>query len=272
MMEIFNFKQGSSPLLVSIPHSGTQLPDAIANLVTEAGKKIADTDWHLNEVYDSLEGSDASVISATHSRYVIDLNRPSDGAPLYEGAPETALCPLHSFAGEPLYRQGNEPTTEHIQERIGKYWQPYHDQIRATLDRLKAEHGFAILWDAHSIRSREPMFFEGLLPDLNFGSNDGRSCDPDLSARLVSAAERSGRYSAVLNQRFKGGYITRAYGDPAHNVHSIQLEMTQSNYMMESPPWTMQPGIAAELSLQLRDLLNITVEWRPTVRATKAPV
>ncbi len=271
-MEIFNFKQGSSPLLVSIPHSGTYLPGAIANLLTDTGKKIADTDWYLNEVYDSLGESDATVISATHSRYVIDLNRPSDGAPLYEGAPETALCPLHSFAGEPLYHRGNEPTATNIQERITQYWRPYHDRVSVTLDRLKAEHGFAILWDAHSIRSREPMFFEGLLPDLNFGSNDGRSCDADLSAQLVSAAGHSGRYSVVLNQRFKGGYITRAYGDPAQNIHSIQLEMTQKNYMVESPPWVLQADIAAELSLQLHELLNIAIKWRPAVSVAQAPV
>lgn len=271
-MEIFNFKQGSSPLLVSIPHSGTHLPDAITNILTDAGKIIADTDWHLNEVYDSLGESDATVISATHSRYVVDLNRPSDGSPLYKGASETALCPLHSFAGEALYQQGNEPTAGNIQERITSYWHPYHNQISATLDRLKAEHGFAILWDAHSIRSHEPMFFEGQLPDLNFGSNDGQSCDADLSAQLVSAAEQSGRYSVVLNQRFKGGYITRAYGDPAQNVHSIQLEMTQNNYMIESPPRTLQPGKAAELSLQLRALLDIAINWRPTVSVAQAPV
>ncbi len=262
-MEVFRLKNGASPLVVSIPHSGTYLPEPIVAQLSDAGKAIADTDWHLNEVYDCLDDLDVTVIAATHSRYVIDLNRPADGSPLYAGHRETALCPLGSFAGEPLYRPGCEPTVETINERIRQYWQPYHDQLAATLESLRARHGFAVLWDAHSIRSRVPMFFDGVLPDLNFGTNQSRSCDYALAKQLVAEAERSGRYSVVSDQRFKGGYITRTYGNPARGIHAIQLEMVQKNYMEELPPWRLLPGTAAGLSEQLRELLSLAAGWHP---------
>jgi len=252
-------RRGSSPLIVSIPHAGTFIPASIARTLTDAAAARTDTDWHLPRLYDFLGALDATVISGTHSRYVVDLNRPRDDSNLYPGQDTTGLCPVDTFDRRPLYRNG-PPDRKEIDRRIARYWVPYHSRLAAEVARVKSEHGRVALWDAHSIVSVAPRFFEGRLPDLNFGTADGTSCAPSFSAAIASAAARQ-PYSHVLNGRFKGGYITRRYGDPANGIHALQLEMVQAIYMEERAPYSFREDLAARISPLLRELLETASGW-----------
>jgi len=255
-MELFRLHRGSSPLLVSMPHVGTYLPPELAARMTDAGRLVADTDWHVDRLYDFLDGLAASVLCPTHSRYVVDLNRPPDGANLYPGQDTTPLVPPDTFAREPIYRSGEAPGEREVGARVARYWQPYHDALRGELERTRAAHGYALLWDAHSIASELPRFFSGRLPDLNFGTASGAACAPAIEAAVFEAGRRAAGYSAVLNGRFKGGYITRAYGNPAQRVHAIQLELSQRTYMNEPPPFEFREDLAGRLRPALRRFLG----------------
>lgn len=257
----FQFKAGSIPLLVSMPHVGTDIPDDIAARMAPAAVEKADTDWHLVQLYGFLEQMGASTLSARWSRYVIDLNRPPENTNLYPGQDTTGLCPVDTFHREPLYVDGRAPDEAEVQRRLQQYWKPYHDQLRAELDRLLAIHGTVVLWDAHSIASVVPRFFEGKLPDLNFGTADGKSCAPGMSQAIVDLAQAQDQFTVAVNGRFKGGHITRHYGQPASNVHAIQLEMCQSTYMNETAPFAYRPDLAAQVQGLLAQMTKAAADW-----------
>ena len=262
----FRFRQGTRPLLISMPHVGTHVPPALAERFTPEARHVPDTDWHLERLYDFADELGASVLVATHSRYVIDLNRPPDGASLYPGQSVTGLCPVDTFDNTPIYEAGDVPGDAEIAARRDAIWRPYHAQLQAELSRLHARHGSVALWDAHSIRSVLPRFFEGKLPDLNLGSANGASCAPELAQVLLGIATSAPNHTGVLNGRFKGGHITRAYGDPSRGIHAVQLEMTQSSYMQEALPFDYLPAVAASVQPQVRRMLEAVlafVERRP---------
>jgi N-formylglutamate deformylase len=236
-----------------MPHTGTHVPEWLAPRLRAAARPLPDTDWHLERLYDFLDDLGASVLVATHSRYVVDLNRPPDGTNLYPGRDTTRIVPLDTFHGEPIYLPGFPPSDEEVEKRIETYWHPYHARLQQVLDETRARHGHALLWDAHSIMSELPRFFKGRLPDLNLGTADGRSCAPGIGEALLESVEG---YSAVLNGRFKGGYITRQYGKPAARVHAVQLELSEATYMDERPPYAFRDSLAKKLRPQLRKLLD----------------
>lgn len=256
----FVFHQGSEPLLISMPHVGTHVPPCVAQRLTPEGREVHDTDWHLPLLYDFAKEMGASILQATHSRYVIDLNRPPDGASLYPGQSVTGLCPVDTFDNTPLYLPGQVPGEADIAARRDAIWRPYHDQLAAELARIRSVHGVAMLWDAHSIRSVVPRFFDGKLPDFNLGTADGHSCSPELAQALLAIAQDAPGFSAVLNGRFKGGHITRHYGQPAQHVHAVQLELTQCSYMQETMPFAYLPERAARVQPTLRALLDAVLE------------
>ena len=258
----FTLQQGSVPLLISIPHLGTELPAEFAAGMSDTAPLKQDTDWHLDRLYGFAAGMGASVLQAKVSRYVIDLNRPPSGESLYPGQTTTGLCPTETFRGEPLYGEAEAPDTAQQADRLARYWRPYHDALRAELDSLKAKHGAVLLWDAHSIASVLPRLFDGKLPDLNFGTADGRSCDPAIIDSVLAEVGAT-HFSHVLNGRFKGGYITRHYGSPADRVHAIQLEMCWRCYMAEEPPYTLAPDRAARVLPVLKALVRTMTDWRP---------
>ena len=262
-MEAFRFTAGGAPLLVSMPHVGLTVPEAIRERMSEPALALPDTDWHVDRLYDFLEALDVSWIAATHSRYVIDLNRAPDGKALYSGARETELCPTTSFADQPLYRPGQAPDEAEVAERRAAYWQPYHDRLNEALETLRDGHGQVVLWDAHSILSQVPRFFEGRLPDLNLGSRSGSSADLELIGRLeaVAAAAEAEGYSHALDGRFKGGFITRNYGRPQEGIHALQLELSQSTYMEEQPPFSFREDLAEQVRPVLRRLLETALAW-----------
>jgi len=261
-MTPYDFRDGESPLLVSIPHAGLALTDAVANGLTDIGATLGDTDWHVPRLYAFVDALGASVIEARYSRYVVDLNRPRDDVPLYAGA-TTGLFPTVSFDGEPLFRSGREPSVAERTRYLEEIWDPYHARIGAALEELRDRHGYALLFDAHTIRSVVPRLFDGCLPDLNVGTADGASCAPSLQAAVQGVCEEAADYSAVANGRFKGGWITRRFGAPAENVHAVQLELAQCTYMDEAPPFTYRPERAARIQPVLRRVVETLLEWRP---------
>jgi N-formylglutamate deformylase len=262
-MTTFTLHQGAGPLLVSMPHPGTALPAAIRERLAPRAQATPDTDWHLDRLYDFAAGLGASVLRATQSRYVIDLNRPPDDASLYPGRTTTDLCPLTDFDGVPLYLEGRAPGAAEVAQRRAAFWQPYHDALHTELGRIAARHGYALLYDAHSIRSVVPRLFDGVLPDLNLGTDGGRTAAPSLIEAVAAVCRSAPGFTFVADGRFRGGYITRHYGRPEDGIHAIQMELAQYRYMDESPSWTYQPGRAALLKGVLRSVLGRMLEWRP---------
>ena len=244
-------------MLVSMPHIGTDIPLELQNSYLPRALDVEDTDWHLAQLYDFLPALGISVLQPRYSRYVIDLNRPPDDVPMYPGASNTELCPTHFFSGDALYKPGQEPSSQEVQRRRVSYWQPYHDALVAELAHIKAIHGFVLLWDAHSIRSHIPWLFEGKLPGLNIGTASGAAA---ATAINDAAASQIQGFTHVVNGRFKGGYITRHYGQPAQHVHAIQLEKCQSLYMQETPPFAYDEALAAQLQPTLKRMVQASLQ------------
>ncbi len=261
--KIFTLHPGSTALLVSLPHVGTVIPDDQRPRYVERALAVEDTDWHLDRLYAFARELGASLIVPRHSRYVIDLNRPPEDAPMYAGVNNTELCPTRFFTGEPLYRGGMAPDTAEINRRRDTYWRPYHAALDDELARLKAQHGYALLFDGHSIKSELPWLFEGRLPDMNLGTASGTSCAPSLRTALVAVLEGQTSFTQVADGRFKGGHITRSRGRPREGMHAVQLEMCWSTYMAEQPPYQVDPARAATLAPVLRALVNAMLAWRP---------
>ena len=263
MLQPYRFSPGTTPLLVSCPHVGTHIPAGIAARMTDDALELADTDWHIERLYGFARGLGASMLVATHSRYVIDLNRPPDGSVLYANANNTELCPTTRFDLKPVYRGGQAPDEAEIKARVERYWRPYHDRLAVELKRLKERFGYALLWDAHSIASDVPRFHQGKLWDLNLGSADGTSAARDLIERAAGICRSANPYTAAIDGRFKGGHITRTYGRPAAGVHAIQLELSQATYMDEAPPYRWRDDLAEAVTPTLKRLIGSMLAWRP---------
>lgn len=254
-MSFVDVVRGEGPLILGLPHTGTEVPQDVLTQLNETGQALADTDWHIHDLYAGLVPDVTTVRTRIH-RYVIDVNRDPSGESLYPGQNTTTLCPLTDFDGVPIYPDGAAPDVTEVERRRDTYHAPYHAALAAEVARIKARHGFAILYDCHSIRSNIPFLFEGTLPDFNIGTNNGATCAPVIEALVQRHCDLATRYSSVLNGRFKGGWSTRHYGQPAQGVHAIQMELAQSTYMAEVPPWTYDDTRAAETQIHLRAILT----------------
>ncbi|HEV7122254.1 MAG TPA: N-formylglutamate deformylase [Rhodanobacter sp.] len=260
MSPTFTLHRGRVPLLISLPHDGSFIPADIAARMHPASRHSPDSDWHVARLYEPLAMTlGASVLKPRASRYVVDLNRPADGHALYPGQRETGLVPMVGFDGELLYPGGAQPDDAEVQRRINEYWQPYHAALAQELARLCDEHGRAVLWEGHSIRSRVPMLFDGRLPDFNLGTASGASCTSALQERLQSCLDAQSRFTVAVNGRFKGGYITRHYGRPDAGVQAVQLELVQLNYMDEAS-FAYDEGRAPEVQAMIGRLLRICLD------------
>jgi len=258
--KVLSFTRGRVPLLISMPHPGLNLTPTVREGLVDEAVSLPDTDWHIPRLYDFAHDLGASVLSAEYSRFVIDLNRPSDDTPLYVGA-TTGLYPSTLFEGDPLFKEGKTPSKEERATYLEQIWTPYHDTLRNELERLRDEFGYALLFDAHSIRGHIPHLFEGRLPDFNLGTFNGASCDESLAHRLEATCAAAKLYSHVLNGRFKGGHITRHYGNPAEHIHAVQLELTQSTYMEEFVPFHYRADLAEPTRAVLKALLENMIAW-----------
>jgi N-formylglutamate deformylase len=232
-MDTCTLHRGTAPLLVSLPHDGTDIPDDIAVNLTDAARRVPDTDWYVSRLYEIARTLGASVLYPRYSRYVVDLNRSPDDVSLYPGQNTTGLCPIVRFSGEPVYLDGRLPTPADVAARVDRYWRPYHAALAGEIARLHALHGRVLLWEGHSIRSVVPFLFDGRLPDFNLGTAGGASCTPVTQARIEHVLAAQSAASWVVNGRFKGGYITRHYGDPTRGIDAVQLELAQTTYMDE---------------------------------------
>ncbi len=256
---IYTLHRGNAPLLVSLPHDGSEIPKALAARMTPSARRAPDTDWHVARLYAFAMALGASVLAPCYSRYVVDLNRPPDDTSLYPGRNTTGLCPVRQFCDQPVYREGEEPDAAEVAARVDRYWRPYHDCLRAELERLLGTHGRVVLWEGHSIRGEVPFLFEGRLPDLNLGTAGGTSASPALQQRLEAVLAGQADYDWVANGRFKGGYITRHYGDPARGIDAVQLEISQRIYMDEDS-FAWDEAKAARAQQVLRALLRAALE------------
>ncbi len=261
-MRLWNLTRGDGPVIVDVPHAGTFVPAALEARLSEDAKPLPDTDWHVAKLYAFAVEAGATLMSATHARYVVDLNRDPSGAALYAGADNTELCPTRTFAGEPVYAAA-APSAAEVDARVATYFRPYHAALAAEIARVRDRHGYAVLLDGHSIRAEVPRFFAGRLPDLNLGTADGASAAASLQARAAEVLAGAAGFTHVVNGRFKGGWVTRHYGRPADGVHALQLEVAQSCYMDEAPPYPWDPERAAPLVAVLRRLVAALAGWRP---------
>ena len=257
-MSIVEVEQGNLPVVLAIPHTGNFIPDEIFSTFTDSAKRLNDMDWNVHRLYEGLL-PDATVIRALFHRYVIDANRDPLGAKLYKDSESTALCPLTTFEGEPIYLPGLEPEQSEISRRRDDFHTPYHMAIREALQSAQSQHGVAILYDCHSVRSELPFLFPSRLPDFNIGTNDSTTCALAIEKEVRDICEANDRFTTVLNGRFRGGWTTRNYGDPANGVHAIQMELAQSTYMLEEPPWTYDETKAATLRPVLKQILEALV-------------
>ncbi|NNE52712.1 MAG: N-formylglutamate deformylase [Sulfitobacter sp.] len=245
--------QGDGPVVLGLPHTGTWLPDDVLARLNERGCSLTDTDWHIDQLYSGLlEG--ATTVRATYHRYLIDANRDPLGVSLYPGLNTTGLVPLTDFDGEPIWT--DPPDDTEIEQRRAAYHAPYHDALTAELERVRAAHGLAILYDCHSIRSHIPFLFDGALPDFNIGTADGTSCSPVIEMAAHGLCRAEDGFRTVVNARFKGGWTTRHYGQTARGWHAIQMELAQSTYLRaEEPPWAYDPAKAERIRRPLRRIL-----------------
>jgi N-formylglutamate deformylase len=258
---------GDGPVVLGLPHTGTWLPDDVRARLNGTGQGLADTDWHVHELYAGLLPG-ATTVRATFHRYLIDANRAPDDASLYPGQNTTGLCPTTDFDGRPIWRAGAAPGPAEVAERLAAFHAPYHAALAAEIARVQALHGVAILYDCHSIRSRIPFLFDGTLPDFNLGTADGASCAPAVEAAALAICRAATGHGYVANGRFKGGWTTRHYGRPEDGVHAIQMELAQSTYLAaEEPPWTLDPDRVAEMRQHLGALLATLAALAPELRS-----
>ncbi len=252
--DIVTVTRGSSPLILSMPHPGTALPPEVAATLNERGRLVEDTDWHMRRLYGFAAPFQPTIVEAQLSRFVIDLNRDPAGVSLYPGQATTELVPSTTFDGAPIWQ--NAPDANEIERRKVAYFQPYHQALAAEIARVKAEHGYCLLWDCHSIKSEIPRLFEGTLPTLNLGTNSGESCAPGVE-RAAVAAMAGQPFTQILNGRFKGGWITRHYGRPFAGVHALQMEIALSAYLTEeAAPWAFDATKAASLQTALSAIIE----------------
>jgi N-formylglutamate deformylase len=255
---VFALHRGTTPLLISVPHVGTEIPADIAATLVPRALATEDADWHLDRLYAFAPEIGASLIVPRFARYVVDLNRPPENTPMYPGANNTELCPTRFFTGESLYLDGQGPDDAEVARRVATCWRPYHDALAAEMQRLHAAHGRVVLFDGHSIQDELPWLFEGRLPDLNLGTVEARSCDPALRDKLAAVLRAHPAYSHVVDGRFKGGYITRHYGRPQQGWHAVQMEMCWHCYM--APPHDYDEARAAQVQPLLRALALTMIE------------
>lgn len=255
-MNLIDITRGGSPVVLGFPHTGTFVPEAVQADLNDNGRLLADTDWHIHELYDGLL-DDVTTVRATFHRYVIDANRDPAGHTLYPGQNTTGLVPLTDFEGHPIWQEGREPDATETARRVQNYHAPYHAALTAELDRVREIHGIAVLYDCHSIRSHIPFLFEGKLPDFNIGTDNGKTCDASIERTVAETAAAATDFTCVLNGRFRGGWTTRHYGRPAEGFHAIQMELAQSTHLArEEAPFDLDPAKATVLRSHLKAILE----------------
>lgn len=257
--------KGDSPIVLGLPHTGTCVPEFIWQQLNPLGQTLSDTDWHIHKLYDGLSEG-ATSVRATFHRYVIDANRDPSGVSLYPGQNTTSLVPITDFDGKDIWLE--PPTESEIESRREEFHAPYHAALETELLRVRKIHGFAILYDCHSIRSNIPFLFEGTLPDFNIGTNEGTTCSNEMETAVFNICKKADEYTSILNGRFKGGWTTRHYGKPSQKLHAVQMELAQSTYLAsETLPFDYSENKAKQLRVHLKNILETLAEMAPQIGA-----
>lgn len=259
--------RGGEPLVLSFPHTGTDIPAELEPRLASGWLARKDTDWWIDKLYDFASELGATMVHTSISRTLIDVNRDPAGVSLYPGQATTELCPSTTFDGEELYKNGQRPDPAEVAARRKRYFDPYHAALRAELERLRHKHARIVLYDCHSIRTLIPRLFDGQLPIFNIGTNSGASCDAAMASGIEAICARSG-LGHVVDGRFKGGYITRHFGNPAAGVHAVQMELACRGYMHEKPgpvgeddwPTPYDPHFAAPIRAVLMHILQACLD------------
>jgi N-formylglutamate deformylase len=259
----YTLHPGTSALVISMPHVGTELPAEQQHRYTARALQVEDTDWFLDRLYAFASAMGATVLVPRYSRYWVDLNRSPHNVAMYPGQNNTELCPTRHFTGDGIYLPGQAPSEAEVKQRVLNFWQPYHDELQAQVLRAVAAHGHAVLFDAHSIKGTLPWLFEGTLPHMNLGTVGGSSCAPSLRSALGAVLAGQSEFTHVVDGRFKGGHITRHFGRPQDNVHAVQLEMAWGAYMLEQAPYQWHAARAERVTPLLQSLVQTMLGWRP---------
>ena len=274
MSDWLQVHRGDGPLIVSFPHTGTDIPEDVEPHLVSPWLARKDADWWVHLLYDMAPALGATTVRTAISRTVIDVNRDPSGASLYPGQATTDLCPITTFDGEPLYKPGRDPDAGEIAQRRERYFAPYHAALSREIERVRDKHGHVVLYDAHSILSRVPRLFDGQLPNFNIGTNNGATCDPALTQRVETICDDP-RFTRVTNGRFRGGWTTRHYGQPARGVHAIQMELACRTYLdepdgkvsSESWPTHYDAVRAASAREVLTQVLTACIEFADSLRS-----
>jgi len=207
------------PVIADLPHSGTYVPQNVRKKYRQASRPIlAPIDWHLEKLYDFLPQLGITMVQATHSRYVVNLNRELK-EPFF-GPENSSVVPYENAFKSPLYDV--EVNQSEIEERIAMYYTPYHEQLKKVIQKTVRDFGKAYLLDVHS-------YFKGPVIDVCLGDVNGTTC----SERLTECFERTMRkydFSVSRNEKWIGGHITRYYGS-MDNVEALQIELRFPAYL-----------------------------------------
>lgn len=219
------------PLIISIPHVGVLFPDEVRqNYLSNQVEQLDDTDWFLDQLYDFAPDIGITVIAANYSRWLIDLNRDPESAPLYsDGRLITGLTSTTDFLGNPIYKAGCEPDKAEVDRRLARYYWPYYQQIQRMLEERRERFKNVVLWDAHSIRQFVPSIRNEKFPEMILGNADETSADGRLIDTALTMLRKG--YDVNHNDPFKGGHITRYFGKPGKGIHALQLERNKILYM-----------------------------------------
>ncbi|MBT8142061.1 MAG: hypothetical protein HKN88_03325 [Gammaproteobacteria bacterium] len=241
------------PVLASIPHSGTYVPDDIRVLF--ANKSVAHlpmTDWFLYHLYDFLPGLGVSVVAANVSRYVIDMNRSPLPLELYPGRFETKLVADSDFQGRSIF--SSYPSQQQIDLYTQQVHVPYHRALQQCLTSLQQAHGKVYLFDLHSIAKSATLIHAELDKDIYLGDRDGNSCSGQWT-QMIADEFMQHKFSVQKNQPYKGGYITHHYGQDA-NVEALQIEMNQEVYMQSEHAGDAQLAVQSQRFIQAKTRLE----------------
>ena len=241
----YEFVQGTTPLLISMPHPGLLLPDEVADLLTSEARALPDTDWHIPQLYGFAAKMGASLVMARYSRFAVDLNRPEDDTPLYQTA-TTGLFPDILFDGTSIFRPGAARSDE-IKTRVqGAHLAPLSRQADGRAQphqgRVRPRRPARRAFDPR----RDPAPVRRPAARLQHRHQRRQELREEPVATPSCKACDAPGYRHVLNGRFKGGHITRHYGQPDRAFHAVQLELAQRTYMNEQPPFDYRPDCGGE--------------------------
>lgn len=254
--------EGQSPLVLCLPHSGTDVPKAVYNRLNATGKLQADLAWRLERVFDFHKELDATVLRSNVSRFVIDLDRDPKTPVSAAMDPARALCPATTLDGKRVYQEGEEPGPTEAEQRFLLFYAPFHKALHQQIDRLLRKHRKVILVNCQSMRSHIKGVTDEDLPLVNIGSEEGRSCDPDLRNVLVGSFRGQEGYTVSVDRYTKGGFITHSFARPEMGVHAVTLLLAQRAYLRhESPPFEPDKVRMAALKAVLLDSLSRLIDW-----------